>query len=97
MRLKARGRRRVPPARPRLEQRYVERAIYLAFCGSHLADLGCSAQDIAVQLGHTDGGALAQELYIHTYLDRVRDRLRAVYKQNVRELRAVPRWKEETG
>jgi integrase len=29
------------------------------FCGSHLADLGCTAQDIAEQLGHTDGGALA--------------------------------------
>ena len=29
------------------------------FCGSHLADLGCTAPDIAEQLGHTDGGALA--------------------------------------
>jgi hypothetical protein len=37
MRLKARGRRRVPPARPRLEQRYVERAIYLALVRNRIS------------------------------------------------------------
>jgi integrase len=51
------------------------------FCGSHLADLGCSAQDIAEQLGHIDGGTLARELYIHTYSDRSRERLHDVYRQ----------------
>ena len=30
LRRKSRGRHRVPPARPRLERRYVERAAYLA-------------------------------------------------------------------
>lgn len=47
------------------------------FCGSYLADSGASPQDIAVQLGHTDGGKLAQELYVHSYRDNALDRLRA--------------------
>lgn len=59
------------------------------FCGSHLADLGADARDIAQQLGHTDGGILAQELYIHTYEDRARARLHGLFGQNVRRLRVV--------
>jgi integrase len=59
------------------------------FCGSHLADLGVSAQDIAHQLGHTDGGRKAQEVYIHTYEDRARDRLRRAFENNVTPLRPV--------
>jgi integrase len=50
------------------------------FCGSHLADLGVDAKDIAIQLGHTDGGKLAQELYIHTYEDRALARLHEAYR-----------------
>lgn len=46
------------------------------FCGSYLADHGVSAMDIALQLGHTDGGRLAQELYIHSYEDNARERIR---------------------
>ena len=57
------------------------------FCGSHLADLGASAQDIALQLGHTDGGQLAQRLYIHAYEDRARDRLLRAFGTNVTPLR----------
>lgn len=49
------------------------------FCGSMLADRGATAGDIAYQLGHKDGGALAQRLYIHTYRDRARDRLRDAF------------------
>lgn len=59
------------------------------FCGSHLADRGIEAADIAIQLGHTDGGKLAQELYCHSYEDRARARLHAAYGQNIKPLRAV--------
>lgn len=54
------------------------------FCGSHLADRGATAQDIAIQLGHQDGGKLAQELYVHAYEDRARDRLRDAFAGPVR-------------
>jgi integrase len=59
------------------------------FCGSYLADRGISAQDIALQLGHTDGGRLAQKLYIHTYDDHARERLKRVFEGNVTPLRPV--------
>lgn len=49
------------------------------FCGSYLADLGVSPMDIAVQLGHQDGGRLAQELYIHAYEDNARDRIKRAW------------------
>jgi integrase len=54
------------------------------FCGSHLGDLGTDPKDIAHQLGHTDGGKLAMELYIHTYYERALDRLRAAYRQQAK-------------
>lgn len=47
------------------------------FCGSYLADRGLSPMDIAFQLGHTDGGKLAQSLYIHAYEDRALERIRS--------------------
>lgn len=50
------------------------------FCASFLADHGASPQDIAIQLGHQDGGRLAQSLYIHSYQDNARARLRAVFE-----------------
>lgn len=46
------------------------------FCGSWMADNGLTAQDIAFQLGHQDGGQLAQELYIHVYEDQALERIR---------------------
>lgn len=59
------------------------------FCGSHLADRGLTGQDIAHQLGHTDGGKLAQELYIHIYEDRAKERIKRAFGSNVRELRGA--------
>lgn len=49
------------------------------FCGSYLADRGVSAQDIAHQLGHRDGGRLAQELYIHIFEENALSRLDAAF------------------
>lgn len=57
------------------------------FCGSYLADMGVSAQDIAFQLGHQDGGKLAMDLYIHTYEDNARERIRAGFSTPTRSRR----------
>jgi integrase len=59
------------------------------FCGSYLADLGADAADIAIQLGHTDGGKLAQELYIHTYEERALARLHEHVRKG-RNARVIP-------
>lgn len=48
---------------------------------SYLADLGATAQQIAHQLGHTDNGALAMKLYIHTYEESTRDALRSLFRK----------------
>lgn len=48
------------------------------FHGSWLADHGATAQDIAQQLGHQDGGRLAMQLYIHTYEENALARLRRI-------------------
>lgn len=58
------------------------------FCGSYLADIGLSPQDIAFQLGHTDGGKLAQELYVHTYEDHASERIRRAFGSDARGRRA---------
>ena len=36
-----------------------------------------------VEVGATDGGKLAQELYIHAYEDRVRERLHAAFRKPI--------------
>lgn len=40
-----------------------------------LAERGLTAEDVATQLGHTDGGRLAQILYCHPSEDRALDRI----------------------
>jgi integrase len=49
------------------------------FCGSLLADRGCSARDIAEQLGNSEH--VCSRIYIHPYRDRVRARVRAAFEQ----------------
>lgn len=49
------------------------------FCGSLLADRGCSARDIAEQLGNSE--RICEAIYIHPYRDRVRARLRTAFGQ----------------
>jgi integrase len=49
------------------------------FCGSLLADRGCSARDIAEQLGNSE--RVCEQVYIHPYRDRVRARVRAAFEQ----------------
>jgi hypothetical protein len=42
------------------------------FCATHLLKLGVVHADVAVQLGHTDGGALVMTTYGHTSEDGAR-------------------------
>jgi integrase len=57
------------------------------FCASLLLELGVSHADVAVQLGHTDGGALVMSTYGHPSEDAARARVKRAYGQNVAELR----------
>jgi integrase len=62
------------------------------FCGSyHLNDLELAPQDVAEQLGHTDGGVLVQRLYGHPSQELARKRIAAAYGQpRPVELASVP-------
>lgn len=58
------------------------------FCATHLLGLGVSHADVAVQLGHTDGGALVMSTYGHPSEDGARLRLKQAYGGKVTPLRA---------
>jgi integrase len=57
------------------------------FCATHLLELGVSPSDVAVQLGHRDGGALVMSTYGHPAEDSARERLKRAYGANVAALR----------
>jgi integrase len=59
------------------------------FCATELLRLGVSHADVAVQLGHTDGGALVMSTYGHPSEDEARDRLRAAFSNRAARLRAL--------
>jgi integrase len=60
------------------------------FCATHLLELGVSHADVAVQLGHTDGGALVMSTYGHPSDEAARERLLDAYKSGAaRHLRVV--------
>jgi integrase len=59
------------------------------FCATHLLELGLSPADVAVQLGHTDGGALVMSTYGHPSEDAARERLKRAFASNVAPLRSV--------
>ncbi|MHB1950223.1 MAG: tyrosine-type recombinase/integrase [Acidiferrobacteraceae bacterium] len=48
---------------------------------THFLERGATPADVAVQLGHTDGGRLVQVLYGHPSEDRARDRLKMAYAE----------------
>lgn len=60
------------------------------FCATHLLELGVSHADVAVQLGHTDGGALVMSTYGHPSEQAARERLKRAYTTNVRRLSTAP-------
>lgn len=49
------------------------------FCATHLLELGVSHADVAVQLGHTDGGALVMSTYGHPSEEAARERLHRAF------------------
>src|SRR5439155_22624732 len=57
------------------------------FCATHLLELGVAHADVAVQLGHTDGGALVMSTYGHPSEDLARERLKRAFATNVAPLR----------
>jgi site-specific recombinase XerD len=67
------------------------------FCATHLLELGVSHADVAVQIGHTDWGALVMSTYGHPSEQAARERLKRAYATNVRRLSSVPDESGETG
>ena len=47
---------------------------------THLLEQGLSPSDVAVQLGHTDQGALVMSTYGHPSEDAARDRIRKAFE-----------------
>lgn len=56
------------------------------FCATHLLEMGVSHSDVAVQLGHTDGGALVMSTYGHPTEAGARERLKRAYGLNVQTI-----------
>lgn len=61
------------------------------FCATHLLELGVSHADVAMQLGHTDGGALVMSTYGHPSEEGARARLKMAYRQTVVPIAAADR------
>jgi integrase len=59
------------------------------FCATHLLELGVAHADVAIQLGHTDGGALVMSTYGHPSEDGARERLKRAYERTVTPLRVA--------
>lgn len=52
------------------------------FCATQLLEMGLTPEDVAVQLGHTDGGALVRRVYGHPSEDLARERIRHTLANN---------------
>lgn len=59
------------------------------FCATYLVEQGVESWIVARQLGHEDGGRLVEKTYGHPRDEVARQRLRQVFEQNVKPLRAV--------
>ena len=59
------------------------------FCATHVLELGLSPADVAIQLGHTAGGALVMSTYGHPSEDAARERLKRAFATNVSLFRSV--------
>jgi integrase len=56
------------------------------FCATHFLELGVSHADVAIQLGHTDGGALVMSTYGQPSAEGARERLKQAYERTVAPL-----------
>jgi integrase len=61
------------------------------FCATHLLALGVSHADVAVQLGHTDGGRLVMSTYGHPSDVAARERLKRAFTPSVTPLPVASR------
>lgn len=61
------------------------------FCATQLLNMGIQPPDVAVHLGHTDGGLLVVNVYGHPNDDLARDRIRKAFTPNVVEITSVSR------
>lgn len=59
------------------------------FCATHLLEMGVRHSDVAVQLGHTDGGALVMDTYGHPSEDAARDRMLDAFEAQGGRLRLI--------
>lgn len=60
------------------------------FCAAHLLNtLGHEAEDVAFQLGHTDGGVLIRRLYGHPSEQLARERLKRALGRKITPIRLV--------
>lgn len=57
------------------------------FCATRLLEMGISHADVAVQLGHTDGGALVMSTYGHPADEAARERIAVAFERGTRRLR----------
>jgi integrase len=67
------------------------------FCATHLLELGVAHADVAVQLGHTDGGALAMSTYGDPTEQGARERLKRAYGGNIASLGTTVRSQAGSG
>ncbi len=58
-------------------------------CATMLLEKGFSHADVAMQLGHTDGGRLVMEVYGHPTEKGARERLKRAHGMNVAQLKKV--------
>lgn len=65
------------------------------FCATHLLTLGVSHADVAVQLGHTDGGKLVMSTYGHPSDVAARERLKRAFTPSVTPLPVATRSQEK--
>jgi integrase len=64
------------------------------FCATHLLNLGVSHADVAVQLGHTDGGKLVMSTYGHPSDAAARERLKRAFTPSVTSISVASRSQE---
>lgn len=68
------------PVRARFGRPDLEFYALRHYCATELLERGVSPNDVAVQLGHTDGGRLVQVLYGHPSENAARERLKRAFR-----------------
>jgi integrase len=67
------------------------------FFATYLLEQGLSPADVAIQLGHTDGGALVMSTYGHPSEVAARQRIKKAFRPKVRKLRVAEQQRRASG